>query len=98
MDWASVPRVVAVKRFDDPLSELLLEVPAVIGNAEQRCHAARILDGVERAAAAVLRRFLHVLARPLLQGDADDVMALGLQEGGRDRRIDPAGHRDCNFH
>ena len=27
-----------------------------------------------------------------LQGDADDVVALGLEQGGRDRQIDPPGH------
>src|SRR6188768_3837827 len=29
-----------------------------------------------------------------LQGDADDVIALGLQQGSRDRRIDAARHGD----
>ncbi len=87
-----------MKRFDDPLPELLLQVPAVIGNAEQRRDAARILDCVERAAAPVLRRFLHVVARPLLQGDADNVVPLRLQERGRDRGINTTGHRDCNSH
>jgi hypothetical protein len=27
-----------------------------------------------------------------LQGDPDDVVAFGLEQGGRDRRSDPPGH------
>src|SRR5205085_7789283 len=76
--------VVAVERLDHALAELPLEVPAVIGNVEQRSHAPRILHGGQRAAPSVPRALLKVLARPLLQSDADDVMTLRLQERGCD--------------
>ena len=90
--------VVAVKRFDDPLAELLLQVPAVIRNAEQRRDATRVLDSVERAAPAVLRGLLHVIARPLLQSHPDHVVALRLQKRGRNGRVDAARHRHGDFH
>ena len=73
-------QVVAVKRLDDPLAELLLEVPTVIRNAEQRGDATRVLDSIQRAAAGVALVFLSVTSRPLLQGDADNVVALRLKQ------------------
>ena len=79
--------VVAVERLDDPLSELFLEVPAVIRNAEQRGDAPRILDRVERATSGVARSLLGITTRPLLQGDADNIVPLRLQQSSRDRRI-----------
>src|SRR6202171_1169599 len=90
--------VVAVKRLDDPLAELLLEVPAVIRNVEQGRDAARVLDGVERTAPAVLCRLLGITARPLLQRHGDHLVALRLEQRGRDRGIDAARHRHGNFH
>ncbi len=87
-----------VERLDHALAELLLQVPAVIRNVEQRCDAARVLDGVQRAAAAVARRLLGVVARPLLERHADDVVALRLQQRGRDGRVDAARHRDGDPH
>jgi hypothetical protein len=90
--------VVAVKRLDDALAELSLEVPAVVRNAEQARHAPRILNRRQRAAPAVLRSFFSVAARPLLKRDADDIVALRLQQRGRNRRVDPTRHRNRNPH
>ena len=75
----------AVERLDHTLAELLLQVPAVIRNAEDGSDAARVLHRRERAAAPVACGFLPVVARPLLQRHADHVMALRLQQGGGDR-------------
>src|SRR5207244_5395798 len=68
--------VVAVKWLDDALAELRLQVPAVIRNVEKARDPASVLDRVERAAPAVARRLLAVIAGPLLQGDADDLVTL----------------------
>src|SRR5438552_12352503 len=88
----------AVERLDDPFPELAFQVPAVIRNVEQRCHASRVFYGVEGAASAVARGLIGVIARPLLQGHADHVMALRLQQRGGDRRVDAARHRDGDPH
>src|SRR5207245_5697013 len=90
--------VIAVEGLDDSLAEFLLEVPAVIRNAYEARHATRVLDGVERAASAVARGLDRVIAWPLLQGDADDVVPLALEQRGSDGRIDTARHGDGDFH
>src|SRR5437899_12121377 len=46
----------------------------------------------------MLRRFLGFATRPLLERDADDIVALPLKQCGRNRRIDTAGHRNGDPH
>ena len=65
----------AVERLDHPLAELFLQVPAVIRNVEQARDPSGVLHGRQRAAPAVPRRLRGVVARPLLQRHADDVVA-----------------------
>src|SRR5205807_5615088 len=86
--------VVAVEGLDHPLPEILLQVPTVIRNAEDRRDTPRIFDRVERAATAMARRFFRVVARPLLQRDPDHVVALSLKESCSNRRVNAARHGD----
>src|SRR5205807_444465 len=67
--WIRRPalEISAVKRLDDALTELTLQVPAVIRNADQRSDAASVLDSRQRAAAPVSGALLHVVTRPLLE-------------------------------
>ena len=85
-------RVARDVRLDDPRVELLGEVEDVVREVELRGDAARVLDVGHRAAAGVAR------AAPELQRHAGDVVALVAQHRGRDRRVDPAAHRDEHPH
>jgi len=73
-----------VEGFDDAFAELLFEIPTVIRNVEQRGDAPCVLHSVQGTAARVALVFLSVAARPLLQGDANHVVPLRLQECSRD--------------
>src|SRR5260370_33118554 len=84
--------------LDHALAELRLQIPAVIRNAENGRHPACVFDRRQRTAPAVLRRLLGFTSRPLLERDADDIVALRLQQGSSHRRIDPAGHRNRDPH
>src|SRR3989449_6602157 len=53
----------AMERLDDPFPELPLQVPAVIRNVEQRCHASRVFYGVEGAAPAMAGGLIGVIPR-----------------------------------
>src|ERR1700694_4589700 len=88
--WVGRPagQVGAVKGLDHPLAELLLPVPAVIRNVEERGDATCVLHGVQRTATAVARGLFRVAARPLLQRDADDFVTPRLQERRGHGRID----------
>src|SRR5712692_2599373 len=90
--------VVAMKWLDHALAELGFQVPAVIGNAEDGCHAPGVFDRRQRTAAAVLGRLLGFASRPLLKRDPDDAVALRLQQGSGHRRINPARHRNRDPH
>src|SRR6185503_2923539 len=78
--------------LDDVLPERLLEIEDVVGKSEPRRHAAAIIDGVERAAAAGRRRALRVA--PELHRDADDGMPALLEERRGDGGVDAAAHGD----
>ena len=61
-------------------------------NADPVRHRAGVVDILAGAAGALAVRRRAMVVE--LQGDADDVIALGLEQRGRYRRIDAAGHGD----
>jgi hypothetical protein len=63
-------------------------------NADPLGHAAGVVDVLPRAAGALAVGRRAVVVK--LQRDADHVIALVLQQRGRDGGIDAAGHRDDN--
>ena len=73
-------------------AEAALVVEHVVRDAEPLGDLAGVLDVLAGAAGARLADRDAVIVE--LQGDADDVVALLLQERGRHRRIDAARHRD----
>ncbi len=90
--------ILADKGAHHVLLEALLLVDDVVRNAEVLGHAARVVDVVERAAAAGLGGVGNaVLAGqaglvPELQGEADNIVTV-LGEDRRDRRgVDSSGH------
>ena len=89
--------IVLHERLDDALAESVLEVQDVVRHAELRGHALRVVQVVERAAppergSMALRRIME------LHRDPDHVVALLLEQGGRDTRIDASGHGYNNAH
>ena len=74
--------------LDDGVVELVGEVEHVVRDAELGGDAPGVLDVGDAAAPGV------GLAAPELERDAGDVVALLEQQRGRDRRVDPAAHRD----
>ena len=80
------------ERLDHLLAKALLVIEHIMGNAEPRRDVARIVNILSRAARALaVRRFAVVIE---LHRDADHVVAFGGEQRRRDRRIDPARHRD----
>ena len=87
--------------FDERLHDLALEsvfmIDHVIRDAESLGDTARVVDIVERAAAA-LHCFRHAFVPsqtalvPQLHGQADDVVSLGAKHGRDGRRVDSARH------
>ena len=77
---------------DHRFLEAAFVVEHVMGNVDALGHAARVIDVLAGAtgAFAVGRRAMVVE----LQRHADHVIALGLKQRGRHRRIDAAGHGD----
>ena len=61
-------------------------------DAEPRRHRAGVLNVLAGAAGALAMRRLAMVVE--LQGDADDVVTLLLQQGGDDARVDAARHGD----
>lgn len=74
------------------LLELALIVEHVMGDIERGRHTARILDVLAGAAGALLGHGLAMVVE--LQGDADDVVSLPLQEASHHGRVDAARHGD----
>ena len=72
--------------------EALLVVEDVVGDAELVGHPARVVNVLAGAAGPAPPHGLAVVVE--LQGDADDVVPLLLEQGSRHRRIDAAGHGD----
>jgi hypothetical protein len=61
-------------------------------NADPLGDIARVMDVLPGAAGALTMGGGAMIVK--LQRDADDVVALGFQQGSRRRRIDAAGHGD----
>ena len=81
------------ERLEDAGVELALEVHHVERDAELRRDAPGVVGRVERAAALLE---LGVAVGDVVEAhpDADDLVALLVEERRRDGRIHPAGHRD----
>ncbi len=80
------------ERVDHRLAEPLLVVEHVMGNAERLADTAGILDVLAGTAGAGPVHGRAMIVE--LQRDAENVIALALQETGDDGRIHPARHRD----
>ncbi len=65
-----------------------------MGDVEARCNLARVMDVLPRTAGALAMLCGAVVVQ--LERDADDLVALFLEQGGNDRRIDAARHGDDN--
>jgi len=87
-DGSAAGDVVLDEGLDDLLFEALLEVDDVERDAERLGHPARIVDVVERAAAAGRAAFGdqlgHALLVPELHRHADDGLVFGMQQGRDD--------------
>ncbi len=80
----------------DVAAELLLEVEHVVADSQRPGDAARVGQIVQRAASAGAAGLARVI--PELHREADDLVALLLQEKRGDRGIDPARHGDGDAH
>src|SRR5688500_3175040 len=80
------------KRAHHVSREPRLIVEAVMGDAESLRHAAGILNVLSGAAGALAANRLAMIVE--LEGDADHVIALTLQESCDHGGIDPSGHGD----
>ena len=85
--------VLAHEVGDDVLAELAPGVDDVVRHAQRLADAAGVLDVLNRAAALVVRRYAVLIRRPEPHRDADDVVALPVQQVRSDRRVDAARHR-----
>ena len=81
------------ERRDDPGVELALEVHDVERDVELGRDPPCVVGGIERAA-ALLELGVRVGDVVETHPDTDDVVSGVVQESRRDRRIDPARHRD----
>ena len=88
----SPERIAVGEAVDHRLAEAVLVVEHVMRNADALGDAARIVDVLAGAAGALAVGRRAVVVK--LQRDADDVVALGLQQRRRDRGIDAARHGD----
>ena len=92
-------RYSADEGLDDVGFEAVLLVDDVVGDVELLGYVAGVVDVVDGAAAA-LDGFGHALVSgeaalvPELEGEADEVVALGAQEGGDGGGVDSSGHGD----
>ena len=77
---------------DHRIAESVLVVEDVVRDAEAFGDTPGVVDVLAGAAGALAVRRRAVIVK--LQGDADDVVALALQQPGHDRGIDAAGHGD----
>ncbi len=77
---------------DHHFLEAALVVEHVVGNADALRHRAGVVDVLPGAAGALAVGRLAMVVE--LQGDADDVVALGLEQRRGDRGIDAARHGD----
>jgi hypothetical protein len=72
--------------------EARLIVEHIMRNLQPLGDAARILDVLSGATGSLAANRLAVVVE--LKRDTDDVVAVGLHQGGHDRRVDAAGHGD----
>jgi hypothetical protein len=84
--------VALCKPVDHRFLEPALVVEHVVRNADALGDRARVIDVLAGAAGALAMGGSTVVIE--LQGNADDVVAFGLDQRGGDRGIDPPGHRD----
>ena len=77
---------------DHRLLETALIVEDIVRDADRRRDRAGVVDVLPGAAGALAVSCRAVVVE--LQGNADDVIALGLEQRGRHRGIDAAGHGD----
>ena len=80
------------ERVDDVVAELLLHVEHVVRDADALGGGTRVRDILDAAAGAARAERVGVLLGVEAEGDADDVVALLVEEGGGDGGIDAAGH------
>jgi len=77
---------------DDRLAELVLEVHDVMGDSQNASDSTGVLDRAEATATGVAGVCLALL--PYLHGEANDVVAAALQDGGGYGAVYAAGHGD----
>ena len=85
-------RVALGKGVDHGLAEAVLVVEHVMRNADALGDIARVVDVLAGAAGALAMGRRAMVVK--LQRDADDVVALRLQQRSRGRGVDAAGHGD----
>ena len=78
--------------LDHLLEKALLVVEHIMGDVEPRGDVPGVVDILPGAARALAMCRFAVVVK--LHRDADHVIALGGEQRRRDRRIDPARHRD----
>ena len=81
---------------DDVLAELTPRIHDVVGHTQRLAYTARILDVLDGAAALVVRRYVVLVRGPEPHRDADNVVALPVQQVRGHRRVDAARHRGDN--
>src|SRR3954454_5148360 len=91
--YRCLPQRVPVSEVVDPrLTTAVLVVKAVMGDSDPLGDVASIVDVLSGAAGALAVCGRAVIVK--LQRDANDIVALGLQQRSRHRGVDAAGHRD----
>src|SRR5262249_6932017 len=85
-------RVAVGEIVDHGLAEAALVIQHVMRDADRGRDVAGIVNVAPGAAGALAMRRRTMIVE--LQRDADDVIALRLQQSSRHRRVDPAGHGD----
>ena len=85
-------RIALGEAVDHRRAEAVLVVEHVMRDADALRDRARVMDVAAGAAGALAVRGGAVIVE--LQGHADDVIALGLEQGGGDRGVDAARHGD----
>jgi len=81
-------------RFGEGIDHLVFEaafiVEHIMGNAQTRSDIARIMNILSRAAGTFAMNGFAMIIK--LQGHADDIIAVALEQRGHDRGIDTARH------
>ena len=98
-DGGATGEVFGDEGADDVALEAILLVDEVVGDADLLGDAACVVDIVNGAAAALDGFGDAIVAGeaslvPELKGEADDGVALGVEQGGDGGGVNPAGHGD----